>query len=41
MYIYWHVQVHEALKFALITDPARIPAETRSKLDLLVKKYLA
>lgn len=29
-----------ALKFALLTDPAVIPAETRKKLDLLVGKYL-
>lgn len=28
-----------ALEKALITDPARIPAETRSKLGLLLKKY--
>ena len=29
-----------ALSDALITNPAVIPAETRSKLDLLVGKYL-
>jgi 5'-methylthioadenosine phosphorylase len=29
-----------ALSNALITDPEAIPAETRQKLDLLVKKYL-
>jgi 5'-methylthioadenosine phosphorylase len=29
-----------ALADALITNPAAIPAETRKKLDLLVKKYL-
>jgi 5'-methylthioadenosine phosphorylase len=29
-----------ALSNALITDPAAIPAETRQKLDLLVRKYL-
>ncbi len=29
-----------ALSDALITDPGAIPAETRKKLDLLVKKYL-
>ena len=29
-----------ALKFALLTDPKTIPAETRRKLDLLVGKYL-
>ena len=29
-----------ALKFAMLTDPAVIPAETRKKLDLLVGKYL-
>lgn len=29
-----------ALSNALITDPGAIPAETRIKLDLLVKKYL-
>jgi len=30
----------EALATALITDPQVIPAETRQKLDLLVRKYL-
>ncbi len=30
----------EALGSALITDPKRIPAETRKKLDLLVGKYI-
>jgi 5'-methylthioadenosine phosphorylase len=30
----------QALKTALITNPEVIPAETRKKLDLLVKKYL-
>jgi len=30
----------EALRHALMTDPAHIPVETRSKLDLLLKKYL-
>ncbi len=30
----------EALATALITDPKVIPAETRAKLNLLVKKYL-
>jgi 5'-methylthioadenosine phosphorylase len=29
-----------ALSTALITNPERIPAETRSRLDLLVRKYL-
>jgi 5'-methylthioadenosine phosphorylase len=29
-----------ALKYAMLTDPAVIPAETRKKLDLLVGKYL-
>jgi 5'-methylthioadenosine phosphorylase len=29
-----------AIETALITDPKRIPPETRLKLDLLVKKYL-
>jgi 5'-methylthioadenosine phosphorylase len=29
-----------ALATALITNPERIPAETRRKLDLLVRKYL-
>jgi len=29
-----------ALASALVTDPAFIPAETRQKLDLLVKKYI-
>jgi 5'-methylthioadenosine phosphorylase len=31
---------HDALKDALITNPAVIPQETREKLDLLVGKYL-
>ena len=31
---------HSALKDALITDRARIQLETRSKLSLLVEKYL-
>ena len=30
----------EALSTALITDPKVVPAETRKKLDLLVRKYL-
>ena len=30
----------DALSTALITRPDAIPAETRKKLDLLVKKYL-
>ncbi len=29
-----------ALQYALLTNPSVIPAETRAKLDLLVKKYL-
>ncbi len=29
-----------ALKYAMLTDPKVIPAETRAKLDLLVGKYL-
>jgi len=29
-----------ALKFAMLTDPKTVPAETRKKLDLLVGKYL-
>jgi 5'-methylthioadenosine phosphorylase len=29
-----------ALKYAMLTDPKTIPAETREKLDLLVGKYL-
>jgi 5'-methylthioadenosine phosphorylase len=33
-------QCGQALANALITDPKRIPAETREKLDLLVTKYL-
>ena len=33
-------QCGEALASALITDPKVIPAETRTKLDLLVNKYL-
>ena len=28
-----------ALSSALITDPARVPAQTRKKLDLLIGKY--
>lgn len=32
---------HSALASALITQPQAIPAPTRQKLDLLVKKYLA
>lgn len=30
----------EALKYAVITDPARIPARTRAALDLLIGRYL-
>ncbi len=30
-----------ALQYAIMTDPARIPAETREKLDLLIGRYLA
>jgi 5'-methylthioadenosine phosphorylase len=30
----------EALRHALMTEPGRIPAATRSRLDLLLKKYL-
>jgi 5'-methylthioadenosine phosphorylase len=30
-----------ALEFAILTDPARIPAATRQKLALLLDKYLA
>ena len=33
-------QCGSALSTALITDPSVIPAETRQRLDLLVKKYL-
>jgi 5'-methylthioadenosine phosphorylase len=29
-----------ALKYAMLTDPKVIPAETRKKLDLLIGKYL-
>jgi 5'-methylthioadenosine phosphorylase len=29
-----------ALKYAMLTSPDAIPAETRKKLDLLVGKYL-
>jgi 5'-methylthioadenosine phosphorylase len=29
----------EALKYAIMTDPAKIPAETRQKLSLLLDKY--
>jgi 5'-methylthioadenosine phosphorylase len=31
---------HHALENTIITQPDKIPAETRQKLDLLVKKYL-
>ena len=30
----------DALKFALITEKLKIPQQTRSDLDLLLKKYL-
>jgi 5'-methylthioadenosine phosphorylase len=30
----------EALKYAIMTDPARIPAKTRADLDLLIGRYL-
>ncbi len=30
-----------ALQYAIMTDPAHIPAETREKLDLLIGRYLA
>ncbi|MCM2263674.1 MAG: S-methyl-5'-thioadenosine phosphorylase [Desulfuromonadales bacterium] len=30
----------EALKYAVITDPARIPARTRANLDLLIGRHL-
>lgn len=30
----------EALRYALMTDPARIPAQTRKDLELLIGKYL-
>jgi 5'-methylthioadenosine phosphorylase len=30
----------EALKFAIMTDPARIPAQTRADLDLLIGRHL-
>ena len=33
--------VHSGLKYALITNPELVPADTRAKLDLLVKKYFA
>jgi 5'-methylthioadenosine phosphorylase len=40
----WHATrtcgCQDALASALITNPDRIPAETRSRLDLLVRKYL-
>jgi 5'-methylthioadenosine phosphorylase len=29
-----------ALQYAIITNPAAVPAETRGRLDLLVGKYL-
>ena len=31
---------HEALKYALITDKARIPEETKKNLECIVGKYL-
>lgn len=31
----------EALKYAVITDPARIPAQTRANLDLLIGRHLS
>ena len=34
-------QCGDALKYALITDPAHVPAKTRSKLECIVGKYLA
>ncbi len=30
---------HEALKFAVMTPPDHVPAETRAKLDLFLRKY--
>jgi 5'-methylthioadenosine phosphorylase len=36
-----HCQCGEALRYALITDRARVPAETKRKLGCLVDKYLA
>lgn len=35
-----HCNCGKALKTALITDPKRIPAETRERLSLLVNRYL-
>ncbi len=35
-----HCHCENALASALITDPSRIPSETRQKLSLLVDKYL-
>lgn len=35
-----HCDCEHALATALITQPSRIPPETRQKLDLLVRKYL-
>lgn len=35
-----HCDCSTALATALITQPGRIPSETRQKLDLLVRKYL-
>ncbi|MGE5124257.1 MAG: S-methyl-5'-thioadenosine phosphorylase [Acidobacteriaceae bacterium] len=35
-----HCDCEHALSTALITQPERIPPETRQKLDLLVRKYL-
>ena len=34
-------QCEHAMASALITDPAAVPAETRRRLDLLVRKYLS
>ncbi len=33
-------KAHDALKFAILTPLNQVPAQTRSKLDLLLKKYL-
>lgn len=32
---------HDALKYALITDPASIPLKTKKKLKILIKKYIS
>lgn len=35
-----HSEAHSALKYAILTNLAKVPATTKEKLDLLLKKYL-